>query len=119
MKTKLLTVVAAGILGSSIAAHAQAVAPDPNLAPTTSVEEIRIARTSRNSPQLAVAPDPNVAPSTSEAEALIPATSPESPQLAVAPDPNLAEPIFRETAAIHAIANSSDVTSSGDFVGGP
>jgi hypothetical protein len=97
MKTKLVSLVAAGILASGIAAHAEAMAPDPNLAPTTSGEEARIAPTSPDSPQLAVAPDPNVGPSTTVEEARIQPTSPDSPQLAVAPDPNLGEPAMQTT----------------------
>src|SRR5919197_894716 len=99
MKTTFVTLIAAGILGSSIAAHAQAVAPDPNLAPTTSAGEARIPPTSPDSPQLAVAADPNIGPSTNAGEALIPPTSPDAPQLAVAPDPNLGEPSFDGIAA--------------------
>jgi hypothetical protein len=102
MKTKLVTLLAAGILGSSIAAHAQAVAPDPNLAPTTSGEEERIAPTSPHSRQLAIAADPNIGPSTSGEEVLIPPTSKDSPQLAVAPDPNFGGAGFGETPAMQA-----------------
>ena len=102
MKTKLVTLVAAGILGTAIAAHAPAVAPDPNLAPTTSAEEVRTAPTSRNDRQLAVAVDPNFGLSTTGEEALIAATSPSSPQLAVAPDPNFGGSSFGESAAMHA-----------------
>jgi len=110
MKTNLLTLVVAGILGSAVAAHAQAVAPDPNLAPTTSGEEARITPTSPDSPQLAVAADPNIGPSTSEQEALIKPTSKDSPQLAVAPDPNLGEPgtgVAAEMQATRAFANDA------------
>ena len=99
-KSKLATLIAAGILGPSIAAHAQATIPDPNLAPTTSAEEARIPPTSPSSPQLAAAVDANVGSSTSAEEARIPPTSPDSSQLAVAPNPNLDEPSSNEAAAM-------------------
>src|SRR5256885_4354238 len=101
-KTNLAALIAAGILGSSIAAHAQAIAPDPNLAPTTSAEEERIPTTSPSSPQLALAVDPNVGPSTSAEEARIPPTSPNSPQLAVAPNPDFGQPSSTESAPMQA-----------------
>jgi hypothetical protein len=110
MKTKLVTLVAAGILGSTIAARAQAVAPDPNLAPTTNAEEARIAPTSPNSPRLAFAVDPNIGPSTTGQEALIAPTPADSPQLAVAPDPNLGGSSFGETAAMQAARTSGGAT---------
>jgi hypothetical protein len=86
------TLIGSVVLATSIAAHAQAVAPDPNLGLTTTGEEALIAPTGADAPQLAVAVDPNIGPSTSAQEALIPPSSQDAVQLAVAPDPNFGEP---------------------------
>ncbi len=72
IKSKLVTLFAAGMLASTVAAHAQgAMAPDPNIAPSTSGEEAEIPGTTANSPELAAAPDPNLGPSTADEEAEI------------------------------------------------
>ena len=90
IKSKLMTLFAAGTLASAVAAHAQgAMAPDPNIAPSTTIEEADLPGTTANSPELATAADPNLGPSTSAEEAQLPKTSADSPELAVAPDPNL------------------------------
>jgi hypothetical protein len=101
-KTKLVTLLGALIFASSVAAHAQAIAPDPNLGLLASGEEALIPPTPADSPQLAAAADPNIGPSTSGEEALIPPTSPARPQLAVAPDPDVGEPGFREAPEMQA-----------------
>ena len=89
--SKLVTFIAAGMLLSSVAAHAQnAAAPDPNIAPSTAEEELTLPETAPNSPQLAMDPDPDVAPSIAGEEAQLPATSANSPQLATDPDPDIA-----------------------------
>jgi hypothetical protein len=88
--SKLVTLVAAGILMSTVAAHAQGpIAPDPDLAPSTSAVEAEIPATTANGPAFAAAPDPNVGPSTSGEEAELPHTSANSPAVATAPDANL------------------------------
>ena len=90
IKNKLAILLTAGMLASTVAAHAQgAMAPDPNIAPSTSGEEAELRGAIPNSPQLAAAPDPNLGPSTGGAEAELPGTTSNSPQLAAAPDPNL------------------------------
>ena len=72
IKSKWTTLFAAGMLASAVAAHAQgAMAPDPNIAPSTSSEEAELPGTSAHSPELAVAPDPNLGPSTTDEEAAI------------------------------------------------
>jgi len=72
IKSKLVTLFAAGMLASTVAAHAQgAMAPDPNIAPSTSGEEAKNPGTTANSPELAAAPDPNLGPSTADEEAEI------------------------------------------------
>ena len=51
IKSKLATLFAAGMLASTVAAHAQgAMAPDPNIAPSTSGVEAEIPGTTANSP---------------------------------------------------------------------
>jgi hypothetical protein len=91
-KSKLMTLIAAGMLVSSVAARAQnAVAPDPNLGPSTVGTEELIPSTSAKTPQVAATPDPNFGPSTSGEEAEIASTSPSKPQLAMAADANLGE----------------------------
>jgi hypothetical protein len=91
IKSKLMTRFAASILVSALAAHAQnAMAPDPNLAPSTAGEEARLPPSAANSPEIAADPDPNVAPSTAGEEANLPCTDPNSPELAADSDPNLA-----------------------------
>jgi hypothetical protein len=87
----LTSLIAAGTLMSSLAAHAQAgAAPDPNLSPSTAEEESTLPASSENARKLAKDPDPNEAKSTHHAEKHLPATSPDSPQLATDPDPDLA-----------------------------
>ena len=72
IKSKLMILFSAGMLASTVAAHAQgAMAPDPNIAPSTSGEEAELPGTVANSPQLAAAPDPNLGPSTTDEEAQI------------------------------------------------
>src|SRR6266852_3827867 len=72
IKSKLMILFSAGMLASTVAAHAQgAMAPDPNIAPSTSGEEAELPGTAANSPQLAAAPDPNLGPSTTDEEAQI------------------------------------------------
>ena len=89
--SKLAPFIAAGVLVSSVAAHAQtAAAPDPNIAPSTVEEESTLPGTAANVPQLAMDPDPDLAPSIAGEEAQLPATSANSPQLATAPDPDIA-----------------------------
>jgi hypothetical protein len=79
-KTRWMTLFAAGLLTSGVAAHAQgASAPDPNIAPSASAVEVEIPRTAANAPALAAAPDPNVGPSTAEEEAELPRTAANSP----------------------------------------
>ena len=90
IKSKLAILFAAGMLASTVAAHAQAaMAPDPNIAPSTTSEEAELPGTTANNPELAAAPDPNVGPSTTGEEAELPRTTANSPRLAAAPDPNL------------------------------
>jgi hypothetical protein len=89
--SKLAPFITAGLLLSSVAARAQtAVAPDPNMAPSTAGEEATLPATSANSPQLSTDPDPDVAPSIAGEEAELPSSPANSPQLATAPNPDLA-----------------------------
>src|SRR6266849_4706395 len=91
----------AGLLMSSVAAHAQTTAaPDPNLAPSTVEEEATIPETTANSPQLAMDPDPDLAPSIVDEEARIPDTPANSQQLAADPDPDIAPSTSGEEARI-------------------
>src|SRR5713101_6360133 len=56
IKSKLMILFSAGMLASTVAAHAQgAMAPDPNIAPSTSGEEAELPGTTANSPMLAAA----------------------------------------------------------------
>ena len=113
-KSKFMTFLAAGILTSTVAAHAQtAMAVDPNLAPSTSGEESRILGTDPSSVQLAAAPDANVGPSTTVEEARIQATASNSPQLAAAPDPNLAPSTAGEEAKMQNMVAASASSASG------
>ena len=115
IKSKLATLFAAGMLASAVAAHAQgAMAPDPNIAPSTSSEEAELPGTTANSPELAAAPDPNVGPSTTDEEAELPGTSAHSPELAVAPDPNLGPSTTDEEAAIQSGVLSARPSAAGD-----
>ncbi len=62
IQSKLAQLIAAGVLASSVAAHAQtAAAPDPNIAPSTVEEESTLPGTAANVPQLAMDPDPDLA----------------------------------------------------------
>jgi hypothetical protein len=89
--SKLAPFIAAGVLVSSVAAHAQTpAAPDPNIAPSTVEEESSLPGTAASVPQLAMDPDPDLAPSIVGEEAQLPATSANSPQLATDPDPDIA-----------------------------
>ena len=89
-RNRLVTVFAAGVLGLTVAAHAQdAMAPDPNLAPSMGSEASDLASTATDNRQLAANPDPNLGPSTSDAEAELPRTTANSPQLATAICTNL------------------------------
>ena len=100
IKSKLATLFAAGMLASTVAAHAQgAMAPDPNIAPSTSGVEAEMSGTA-NGPELAADPDPNEGPSTSSAEAEVTGTTANSPELAAAPDPNLGPSTVDETSEI-------------------
>jgi hypothetical protein len=115
IKSKLATLFAAGMLASTVAAHAQgAMAPDPNVAPSTSGEEAEIPGTTANSLELAAAPDPNVGPSTSGEEAELPGTTANSPQLAAAPDPNLGLSTAEEEAAIQSGVLSARASAPSD-----
>jgi hypothetical protein len=115
IKSKLATLFAAGTLASAVAAHAQgAMAPDPNIAPSTSSEEAELQDTTANSPELAAAPDPNVDPSTSAEEAKLQGTSTHSPELAVAPDPNLGPSTTDEEAAIRSDVLSARLSAASD-----
>src|SRR2546423_7662398 len=105
-KNRLMTVFAVGILASTVAARAQtAVAPDPNLGPSTADQVSQLQPTPANSPQLAAAPDPDFGLAI-RAEQAETAVTP-GPQLAVAPDPNLAPTIDEETQSRSAIATRS------------
>jgi len=115
IKSKWTTLFAAGMLASAVAAHAQgAMAPDPNIAPSTSSEEAELPGTTANSPELAAAPDPNVGPSTTDEEAELPGTSAHSPELAVAPDPNLGPSTTDEEAAIQSGVLSARPSAASD-----
>ena len=88
IKSKLMILFAAGMLASTVAAHAQgAMAPDPNIAPSTSGEEAELPGTTTNSPELAAAPDPNVGPSSTEEEAEIQSVVPGAHVLAASHSP--------------------------------
>src|SRR6266851_469640 len=89
IQSKLAQLIAAGVLVSSVAAHAQTAAA-PNIAPSTVEEESTLPGTAANVPQLAMDRDPDLAPSSAGEQAQRPATSANSPQLAVAPDPDIA-----------------------------
>jgi hypothetical protein len=92
IKNKVATLFAVGTLASALAARAQAMVPDPNLGPSTSIAEAKLPGTAENSPELAAIPDPNLAPSFSGAEGMTVDTIPGGPELAMIPDPNLALP---------------------------
>ena len=115
IKSKLVILFAAGMLTSTVAAHAgSAMAPDPNIAPSTSGEEAEIPGTTANSPELAVAPDPNVGPSISGEEAELPGTTASSPELAVAPDPNLGPSTADQKAEIQSGLVTARASAGGD-----
>ena len=115
IKSQLMTLFAAGTLASAVAAHAQgAMAPDPNIAPSTTGEEAELPGTVANSPELAAAPDPNVGPSTTAEEAELPGTSAHSPELAAAPDPNLGPSTTDEEAQIQSGVISAHVSAASD-----
>jgi hypothetical protein len=114
IKIKLATLFAAGTL-SAVAAHAQgAMAPDPNVAPSTRSEEVELQGKTANSPELAAAPDPNVGPSTSGEEAKLPGTTSNSPQLAAAPDPNLGPSTADSEAEIQSRMLSAHASAASD-----
>jgi len=115
IKSKLVTLFAAGTLASAVAAHAQgAMAPDPNIGPSTTIEEAELPGTTANSPELATAADPNLGPSTSAEEAQLPNTSAHSPELAVAPDPNLGSSPTSVEAAIQSDVLSARASTASD-----
>jgi hypothetical protein len=88
---KVALFMAAGMLVSSVAAHAQnATVPDPNLAPSTVQDPSSLPGIAATGPQRAKVPDPDLAPSMSAAERKLRASSPNAPQLATEPDPDLA-----------------------------
>jgi hypothetical protein len=90
IKSKVMPFFAAGILLSSVAARADAIGSDPNLAPSTAGEEAQLPGTPANRLQTGMDPDPNVAPSTAGEEAQIAGTPPNTPETATEPDPNIA-----------------------------
>jgi hypothetical protein len=111
-KNGLITLFAAGILASTVAAHAQsAPSSDPNFgeSPRLSVTP----GTAANGPELAGVPDPNFGTSVSGSEAEIPGDGARGPQLAVAPDPNLApstnDEVTNVQPAMHAGAGSGSM----------
>jgi len=88
---KLALSMAAGLLVSSIAAHAQnATVPDPNLAPSTVQDPSSVPGIAATGRQRAKVPDPDLAPSMSAAERKLRPSSPNAPELATEPDPDLA-----------------------------
>ena len=88
---KLGLLMAAGMLASSVAAHAQnATIPDPNLAPSTVQDPSSLLGIAATGRQRAKVPDPDLAPSMSAAERKLRASPPNSPELATEPDPDLA-----------------------------
>jgi hypothetical protein len=108
-KSKLMTLIAAGMLVSSVAARAQyAIAPDPNLGPTTADAEALIPSTAANTPQIATAPDANLGHS----EAEIAPTSPGSPQLAMVPDVNFGESASDEAVVMQSSRGNPGVSGS-------
>jgi hypothetical protein len=109
-KNRLITLFAAGILASTVAAHAQsAPSLDANFgeSPRLSV----MSGTAANGPELAGVPDPNFGTSVSRSEAEVPGDG--GPQLAVAPDPNLApstnDEVTNVQPAMHAGAGSGSM----------
>jgi hypothetical protein len=91
IENKLASFIATILLAGSVAAHAQnAVAPDPNIAPSTAEEELALPESTGNGPKLAKAPDPDLAPSIAGEDARLPASAPNRPQLATNPDPDIA-----------------------------
>jgi hypothetical protein len=108
MKSRLVSFFAAGMLVSTVAAHAQvATVPDPNLAPSTSDAEAGLPASPANSPELAADPDTNLAPSTADAEAELPPSAADSPELADVPDPNVS-PSTEEAETRSALTAPSD-----------
>jgi hypothetical protein len=83
MKTMLAMFVSAGVLALSIGAKA---APefDSNLAASAVA-----ATQDGSSPALAVAPDPNVGPTTTDENARVSDASDRAPEIAVAPNANV------------------------------
>jgi hypothetical protein len=112
IKDRLVTFLAAGLLASSVAAHAQsAVDPDPNVAPSTAGEEAELPDAPANAPQISADPDPNVGPSTGQEEAGLPPTAAGAPQTAADPDPNLGPSTTGEESEIQSgtVGNSSNL----------
>jgi hypothetical protein len=91
IQSKLGSFLAAGTLVCSVAAHAQnAMAPDPDIAPSTQQEESTLPHSNPNSPELAGDPDPDEGPTIAGEDAELPPSPPNSPQLATDPDPDIA-----------------------------
>ena len=115
-KGRLVIGFAVSVLATTVAARAQnAMAPDPNLGPSTSIEESQIPGTSPGSPQLAMALDPNQGLTITGEEARIPGTVAGSPQLAMAPDPNVATSTTDVEATVQAMPAVDAVAASGSM----
>jgi hypothetical protein len=91
IQSKLASFLAAGTLVCSVAAQAQnAMAPDPDIAPSAQQEESTLPHSNPNSPELAGDPDPDEGPTIAGEDATLPPSPPNSPQLATDPDPDIA-----------------------------
>ena len=90
-KSRLVTLIAAGMLISTAGAQAQANAPEPHLGQATS-GDMPLPSTLGSDRHIAASVDPNFGQPIDSDEAAAVATSPDTARVAMVPDPNLGEP---------------------------